>query len=114
MPKDSLRQSKREESLSLRKQELRQALAQQEALYRLSQMPEWQIHLKPLLNLQLTNKWLDPLAYKTKEEFFDAYTHMHARAVAYQEVVDIVDRSAQKIEDIKKQIVLPEKPYGIG
>lgn len=96
-----------------RKVQLQQELTPLEAFYRLKQQSEWEMYLKPLLSRQLTNKWLDPTKYPSNEEFIRAYDAMYGRALAYQEIIDLIDKSDVRIEEIKRQLEVGEKSYGI-
>ena len=60
--------------------------------------------LLPLLKSALLNKWLEPSAFKTQEEFFKAYTESHGRAKAYKEIIDLIEASPSKIDSIRKSI----------
>lgn len=105
--------SKRSKPPNQRQVQLQKELPQLEALFRLKQQQEWVMYLKPLLSLQLTNKWLDPTKYPSNEEFIRAYDAMYGRAIAYQEIIDLIDSSESRIEEIKRQLEITEKSYGI-
>ncbi len=38
---------------------------------------------------------------------------MYGRALAYQEIIDLIDKSDVRIEEIKRQLEVGEKSYGI-
>jgi len=38
---------------------------------------------------------------------------MYGRALAYQEIIDLIDSSETRIEEIKRQLQVTEKSYGI-
>jgi hypothetical protein len=52
----------------------------------------------------LTNKWLEPTAYKSNEEFMIAYNAMRGEALAFQKVIDLVEGAASRIEGIRKRM----------
>lgn len=60
--------------------------------------------LKPLLKAQLSNKWLDPTKYNNNEDFIRAYNQMHARAMAYGEIINLIEEAPNMVETVKKQI----------
>ena len=99
--------------VSDRKIKLQQELPQLEAFYRLSKMPEWEMYLKPLLNQALTNKWLDPTKYSSDADFIRAYNQAHGRMVAYKEIILMVESASQRVEEIKRQLEVSDKSYGI-
>lgn len=71
------------------------------------------MYLKPLLSLQLTNKWLDPSLNEDDTIFRRKYTHAHARMTAYKDIIDLIENSGTRIEEIKRQLEVGEKNYGI-
>ena len=105
MPPDSSKPQKTKDNKQelLRQQYLQDKLHQQEGLHRLSKTDEYQLHLKPLLQRAVVNKWLDPADFKTLEHFHKAYSESFGRAKAYQEIMDMIDNAHHRIDDIKKQ-----------
>lgn len=92
---------------------LKQEALKWEALYRLSQTKEYQEYLKPILEEQFQNKWLDPAQFKTLEEFHKAYSEAYGRAQAYKEIFNFIASSGKVAQNIADQIKNPEKSYGI-
>lgn len=50
------------------------------------------------------NKWLNPEDFKSFEEFHKAYTEERGRALAYQEIFNLLEGAEQRITDIRKQL----------
>ena len=107
MPTNTLKQPTQRQLL------LKRDLAPLEAYSRLHKSPEWEMYLKPQLSQALTNKWLDPTKYPSDPEFIRAYNQAHARAMAYKEVIDLVEGADQRIEEIKRQLEVTNKKYAI-
>lgn len=65
----------------------------------------------------MTNKWLDPTKYSKDDEFIRAYNQMHARAMAYADIIKLVEEAEGRVQAIAKQIQLAEavsKSHGIS
>lgn len=70
-------------------------------------------YLKPLLSRQLTNKWIDRAAYPDDNQFIRAYDSMHQRALAYQDIINLVDGASKRIADIEARVSQIEKVKGV-
>jgi hypothetical protein len=88
---------------------LKQELNKWEAFNRLNSNPDYLNFLKPLLQSALNNIWPDP----AEADFDRKYIIQFARAKAYKEIFDILETSGSMIDNIRKQIVEPEKNYSI-
>jgi hypothetical protein len=76
-------------------------------------MEEWQLHLKPYLLSKTNNQWLQPDKFNNLKEFHKAYVEEYAKALAAKTLVDEIDNADEMIIEIKKQLELPDKSYGI-
>ena len=88
---------------------LKQELNKWEAYNRLQGNPDYQLHLKPLLESAFNNKWPDP----AQEDFDRKYIIDFARAKAFMEIYILLETSKTMIENIRKQMNQPEKNYEI-
>jgi DNA transposition AAA+ family ATPase len=77
-------------------------------------MKEWQDYLKPLLLQNYNNQWLKPEEFKDLQSFHKAYVEEYAKASFSKELVGMIEDADNKIIEIKKQLELPDKSYGIG
>lgn len=90
----------------------RQELQRQQALQRLNSSEDYQKYLKPLLEAQVLNKWLDPSSFPTFESFHKAYSESFGRAAAFKEVLAYMSTAEAKIKVISDQLAGNlTKPY---
>jgi len=92
---------------------LQKDLQECQALDRISQLSEWKNYLKPVLQAQLNNKWLDPAEFSDNETFIKAYNEVYARARAFQEVILKIDGASNRISDIKTRMESLTKNYAV-
>ena len=105
-----------------KKTHLREKLQFWEALNRLSKMEEYKDYLRPRLQEAFNNRWIDPNQvdengqplFDTYEAFHKAYTEMRGKAVAYQEITNMIDGASAMVEQISKAIEDPSADYGLG
>ena len=109
MPKDSSKSSNPKSSQDSRGLLLSQELRKWEAYNRLQGNPDYQLHLKPLLEQAFHNLWPDP----AQPDFDRKYIIEYSRAKAYKEIYDLLETSKTMIENIRKQMSEPEKNYVI-
>lgn len=60
------------------------------------------------------NKWPDPSQAKTVEEFHKQYSEQYGRAMAYQEIFNMLEQADKMARNIAEQINNPKKDYGLG
>ena len=92
--------------------QLRAELEKQEALSRLNKLEDYRKYLLPLLQGAVSNKWLEPSEFKTKEEFYKAYTDAYGRAKAFSEIISILETAEASAERTIKAMD-PETKYEI-
>lgn len=59
-------------------------------------------------------KWVDPSQAKTIEEFHKQYTEQYGRAMAFQEVYNMLESAPDVARNIAEQIKSPDRDYAIG
>jgi len=77
-------------------------------------MKEWQDYLKPHLFQKFNNQWLKPEEFKDLQSFHKAYVEEYAKASFSKELVEMIENADKMIIEIKKQLELPDKSYGVG
>jgi hypothetical protein len=92
---------------------LKQEALKWEGLHRISQSTEYQEYLKPLLQEQFQNKWLDPAQFNSLEEFHKAYSEAWGRAQAYKEIYNMLESAGKVAQNMAEQIKSPQKDYAI-
>jgi len=83
------------------------------ALGAICKLPEYQNHLKPILQEAFQNKWPDPTQAKGTKEFHKQYTEQYGRAMAYKELFNMIEGGESMAKTMAEQIASPKKTYGM-
>lgn len=100
---------------------LKKEIKKWEAIFKISQSADYQQYLKPILESAFQNNWMKPdeldkegrPLFSTYEAFHKAYSEQYGRATAYKELFLMFENAESMIQNLTKQLALPEKSYGI-
>ena len=84
-----------------------------QAFHRIWKHKDVQDYLVPHLKSQVGNKWLDPLTFPNKEEFYRAYVQYRAKAQVFAELLNFLGGQEDLILALQKRIKDPTKSYKI-
>jgi hypothetical protein len=96
------------------KAKLKDNLLKATNLFNLYRSKEYQQTLLPILKELSQVQAEDPAKYPTREEFTRAVEIIFAKASAYNDLVDILERQEQVMNKLREQLDKPEKNFATG
>lgn len=95
----------------MKKNTAQQRLDQAQAFHRLAKTEEYQEFLKPFLMEAVSNTWIDPSTFPNQEKFMESYQYNRAKAMVYQEIINLLESQEARIQQLQKHITAPDKNY---